>query len=150
MYSINKYLWQIPNHDLSRLYSFKTHLCKLKKKIITCFFYFPSFLHNKHILTFMGTLQVGTKWNYRSWIQIVQIKFLFLVFSFWKQIALVYFLKIDWSYTFFNQNFNLNFFWSAWNLDFHEVKIAVTLFVMHCTHVSRHFEVYCIKQTKNA
>ena len=63
-------------------------------------------------LTFMGTLQVRTKWNYQSWIQIFQIKFLFLVLSFWKRIALVYFLRTDWSYTFLkvknsNQNFNL-------------------------------------------
>ena len=63
-------------------------------------------------LTFMGTLQVRTKWNYQSWIQIFQIKFLFLVLSFWKHIALVYFLRTDWSHTFLkvknsNQNFNL-------------------------------------------
>ena len=37
---------------------------------------------------------------------------MFLVFSFWKHLALVYFLKTDWSYTFlkakiFNQNVNL-------------------------------------------
>ena len=69
-------------------------------------------LIKKHILTFMGTLQVRTKWNYQSWIRIFQIKFLFLVLSFWKRIDLVYFLKTDWSYTFLkvknsNQNFNL-------------------------------------------
>ena len=63
-------------------------------------------------LTFMGTLQVRTKWNHQSWIQIFQIKFLFLVLSFWNRIALVYFLKTDWSYTFLkvqnsNKNFNL-------------------------------------------
>ena len=63
-------------------------------------------------LTIMGTLQVRTKWNYQSWIQIFQIKFFFLVLSFWKRIAQVYFLRTDWSYTFLkvknsNQNFNL-------------------------------------------
>ena len=105
-------------------------------------------------LMFMGTLQVRTKWNYQSWIQIFQIKFLFLVLSFWKRIALVYFLRTDWSYTFlkvknFIQNFNLKKkFWNAWNLDFHGVKMAVTHFVMHFTHDSRHFGVYCRKQKK--
>ena len=81
-----------------------------------------------------------------------QIKFLFLVLSFWKRIALVYFLKTDWSYTFLKikiskQIFNLKKkFWNTWNLDFHGVKIAVTHFVTHFTHVYRHFAVYCRKQ----
>ena len=48
---------------------------------------------SRYKLMFMATLQVRTQWNYQSWIQIFQIKFLFLVLSFWKRIALVYFLK---------------------------------------------------------
>ena len=37
-------------------------------------------------------------------------------------------------------------FWNAWNLNFHGVKMAVTHFVTHFTHVSRHLGVYCRKQ----
>ena len=33
-------------------------------------------------------------------------------------------------------------------MDFHGVKMAVTHFVTHFTHVSRHFGVYCRKQNK--
>ena len=121
----------------------------------TCLFY--TFLlsdSDQFKLTFMGTLQVRTKWNYRSWIQIFQIKFLFLVLSLWKRIALVYFLKTDWSYTFLkvkNSNPNFNWkkkFWNAWNLNFHGVKMAVMHFVTHITHVTRHFGVYCRKQNQ--
>ena len=105
-------------------------------------------------LMFMGTLQVRTKWNYESWIQIFQIKFLFLVVSFWKCIALVYFLRTDWSYTFLkvknsNQNFYLKKSFEMLEVwIFMGVKMAVTHFVTHFTHVSRHFGVYC-KNNKN-
>ena len=52
--------------------------------------------------------QVRTKWNFQSF----QSKFLFLVLSFRKSIALVYSYKTDWSYTSLkaynlNENFNL-------------------------------------------
>ena len=95
------------------LYTIKNTLYAINYKIYTIHYTLYTLHYTLYtILTFMGTLQVRTKWNYQSWIQIFQIKFLFLVLSFWKCIALVYFLKTDWGYTFLkvknsNQNFNL-------------------------------------------
>ena len=79
--------------------------------------------------------------------QIFQIKFLFLVQSFQKHIALVYFLKRGWSYMFlkaWNKNiiFNLkNKIVKAWNLILRGYILAVNHFVIKFTHISRHFTV---------
>ena len=105
----------------------------------------------------MATLQVRTKWNYQSWIQIFQINFLFLVLSLWKRIALVYFLKTDWSYTVLkvkhsNQNLNLKRKKSFEMLEiwsFMGVKMALKHFVMHLHMFLDILEFTVENKTKN-
>ena len=103
------------------------------------------------ILTFMGTLQVKTKWNYQSWIQIFQIKFLFLVLSFWKRIALVYFLRTIEAIRSWKSKVQIKtLIWKkvlkCLKFGFSWGKNGCYALVTHFTHVSRQFGVYCRKQ----
>ena len=98
--------------------------------------------------------KVRTKWNFQSWTLIFQIKFLFLVLSFQKHIALVYFLRRIEAIHFWKPKIRIKIkiikknLGNAWNLDFHGVKKVVTHFVTQFTHVPKHFGVYGRKPKK--
>ena len=106
------------------------------------------------ILRFILPCKYECQPTFQNSFQIFPIKFLFLIQSFQKHIALVYFLKTDWSYMFLkasNENINLNLknkIGKAWNLISRGYILAVTHFVTQFTHILRHFIVQYKKQNK--
>ena len=85
-----------PGCGCQQIYPFTKKWKKSALNEKVCFCFFPL----QYIDGYGSTAKKRTKWNCQSWIMIFENKFLFLVISFQKHIALVYFLKMYWSYMF--------------------------------------------------
>ena len=111
----NNFFWYISENRFSKQFSLKIFFCfllstpkrletfvKCVKKCVTAKIY-PIKVRILQIIIFKVTLRTILAIFPKVWDHITKtvfFKFLFLVLSFWKRIALVYFLKTDWSYTF--------------------------------------------------